>query len=115
MKLIRNIWFVGLAVAYLAVSCATVLQMLGSSYTSSGPPALAMHNGKTKDPPRPSFTPRRHIPLVKPVTLALDAACIFEPSVVPPEYMFHQRLARCSTDLQFSLFSSQSDRAPPVI
>ena len=108
----RSITTIVLAVAYFAAAYGNSLRVMMPP-VGSGVPAVQRATGQTKEAPRPSWTPRRHLPLVK----------SFSPE--PLSTIAHELTYRCDhSELnlppQVSLFreehfgSVSPGRAPPV-
>jgi len=114
MKAIRYISFFVLASIYLAVACATTLSLVVPLYSGKGPAEFVARTCHTKDsPPQKTFVQRRHIPLVKQLTIPVETACPVEfPNDNQEPSFVHQYTHSVSSLTYYS--SSLRDRAPPV-
>lgn len=113
MKIVRNILLVLIACLYLASSYAQLMSFVASSYGTSGPAAISALCGQSKDTPKKWIVPRRHLPLVKTITLSLDAACPLElPPVIQEHGLVHWNIVTVTSHSYY--YSSLCDRAPPA-
>jgi hypothetical protein len=109
---VRHIVVIALLVGYVAGAHATLLQLIDLNAVSSGEQAVKQMSGKAKEPRRPVWTQRRHLPLVHKLTLSP----MEPPSPVVPEaalkflsFPTAERLFRHASDY----FSSRCNKAPP--
>jgi hypothetical protein len=113
MKAIRYISFLVLTIVYLAASSSTMVSQITPTYTGSGPAGFATDTGQAKDVPKKVIVQRRHIPLVKPLTIPVETGCFAEfPSNIPQHSLVHE-LAQSVSSSSYCT-SSICDRAPPV-
>jgi hypothetical protein len=113
MKIMRIIAVALLAFLYLGGACA---QVYGAAFplVGTGKKAYGDFKGKGREPSRPAISPRRHMPMVKPVVMSPlipadqpesgrteDLQIVVEPSVCPS--LLSSPVLSCGT------------RAPPAL
>jgi hypothetical protein len=110
--MLRNISLLALGLCYLAVSSVTLVRQMAPPAGSANP-AFLKAEGETKEPPKQVWVPRRHMPMVKEVSI--------HPSVAEQAYTSqdcpHASFVTCVEQpslIESYYYSSLSDRAPPL-
>jgi hypothetical protein len=111
MKPVRYIALVMLAFLYLG---GTYAQISGAAFplVGTGKKAYGNFNGREKEPSRPTISPRRHMPMVKPVELS-PLVSADKPEVGRSEEFQTTKESRVCPSLLTSPALACGSRAPP--
>jgi hypothetical protein len=71
MKGLKNIALVLLGLFYLTTACAVTVAVITEGIPSSGAKAIVADTGATKEIPPKRIEPRRHMPMVKQISVPL--------------------------------------------
>jgi hypothetical protein len=113
-KVGSNILLVCLCVAYMTTTFLVMTELFQTGIGQPGYKAYALLSGSSKEIPKRTLMPRRHLPLVNSASFLLD---LERPSVA--SWGVHQAVVPIPRHLllslqRFLLYTSLGDRSPPV-
>jgi len=112
MKFMRIVAVLMLAFLYLGGTCA---QLAGAAFplVGTGEKAYGDFKGKTKAPVLPTISPRRHMPMVKPITVSPVIAVDHPEFGELEQFQILRQPCFPYSPVEFSSLC-RNDRAPPL-